>query len=178
MLISWKRFSPGYITGGRRYVSFRFPRKERWYLRNKRSRLNALLAIRAINGASTLISCLRYLPPPLARQWWDINTRRDVFALIDFRLSPSPLRVIRSDLHRQFLKKGMHARFDWDAVEFVICPSKCGSINRCSKATTANDIEQRNFKMIDVTNNYWNHDKDENIVDNLIVWGRRRTSQV
>lgn len=107
MLISWKRFSPGYITGGRRYVSFRFPRKERWYLRNKRSRLNALLAIRAINGASTLISCLRYLPPPLARQWWDINTGRDVFALIDFRLSP-PLfeyRVIRSDLHRQFLKK-------------------------------------------------------------------------
>lgn len=38
-----------------------------------------------------------------------------------------------------------------------------------SKTTTANDIEQRNFKMIDVTNNYWNHDKDENIVDNLIV---------
>lgn len=63
----------------------------------------------------------------------------------------------------------MHARFDRDAVEFVICPSKCGLINRCSKATTANDIEQRNFKMIDVTNNYWNHDKDENIVDNLIV---------
>lgn len=45
------------------------PRKERWYLRNKRSRLNALLAIRAINGASTLISCLRYQPPPLLRQW-------------------------------------------------------------------------------------------------------------
>lgn len=68
------------------------PWKERWYLRNKRSRLNALLAIRAINGASTLISCLRYLHPPSPRQWWvsDINTGLDVFALIDFRLSLSP----------------------------------------------------------------------------------------
>lgn len=101
MLISWKRFSPGYITGGRRYVSFRFPRKERWYLRNKRSRLNALLAIRAINGASTLISCLRYLPPPLARH--KHGARRLCFNR--FQTIPSPLRVIRSDLHRQFLKK-------------------------------------------------------------------------
>lgn len=132
MLISWKRFSPGYITGGRRYVSFRFPRKERWYLRNKRSRLNALLAIRAINGASTLISCLRYLPPPSPRQTvvrHKHGARRLCFNR--FQTIPSPLRVIRSDLHRQFLKKGMHARFDRD--EFVICPSKCGLINRCSR---------------------------------------------
>lgn len=50
---------------GRRYVSFRFEEKEkRWYLRNKRSRLNALLAIRAINGASTLISCSSDIPIP------------------------------------------------------------------------------------------------------------------
>lgn len=84
------------------------PRKERWYLRNKRSRLNALLAIRAINGASTLISCLRYQPPPLLRQWWvsDINTRRLCLNRFQNRSPPLPEHpVIRSDFPQQFLKK-------------------------------------------------------------------------
>lgn len=125
MLISWKRFSPGYITkgggggGGRRYVSFRFEEKERrWYLRNKRSRLNALLAIRAINGASTLISCLRYthpLPsPPTTVSVRHKHRGETSCALIDFRLPSPSFQPHRCVLATRFL---IRSRISLDSLK-------------------------------------------------------------